>query len=399
MTSKVPASELADRLRRFRNRMDAEQPQWRLAAILGRLNQYYFCGTMQDGTLLIPREGDPVLWVRRSYERACAESLLPDIRPMSSFRDAAQSLSQIPDRIHIETDVVPYGLVQRFRKHFTCPEIMSLDAQVAKVRAVKSPYELALMERAGEMHRRVMEEGVPELLQEGISEAELGGNLFAAMLRQGHQGLVRFGGFGTEAVVGQIAFGESSLAPTSMDSPGGLLGVGPATPVLGSAFRRLRRGDLVYLDTGFGVEGYQTDKTLTYAFGKPLEGEAVAMQKRCVEIELRAAEMLKPGAIPSEIYASVMSSLEDGFREHFMGYANRRADFLGHGIGLQVNEPPVIAEGFDEPLVEGMVIALEPKRGVPGVGMVGTENTYLVTPSGGRSLTGNHPGLMVVGGV
>jgi len=378
--------------------MEAEQPHWALAAILGRLNQYYFTGTMQDGVLLIPRESDPVLWVRRSFERARAESALRDIRPMTSFREAAQSLGKIPEMIHIEADLVPYGLVQRFRKHFTCREVASLDLPVAKVRAVKSPYELALMQRSGEIHRRVMEEQVPALLREGISEAELGGDLFAELMRQGHQGLVRFGGFGTEAVVGQIGFGENSLRPTNMDSPGGCVGVGPATPVLGSPLRRLRSGDLVFLDTGCGVEGYHTDKTLTYVFGHRPPKHAVALHERCVELELRAAEMLKPGAIPSQIYATVLRSLDAAFLEHFMGYGNRRSKFLGHGIGLQVDEPPVIADGFDEPLVEGMVIALEPKRGVPGVGMVGRENTYLVTASGGKSLTGDHPGLLVVQG-
>ena len=316
---------------------------------------------------------------------------------MGSFREAAQSLGTIPDTIHIEVDVVPFGLVERFRKHFTCREIASLDLQVAKVRAVKSPYELALMERAGQIHRCVMEEQVPKLLHEGISEAEFGADLFSVMMRQGHQGLVRFGGFGAEVVVGQIGFGQSSLSPTSMDSPGGFLGVGPATPVLGSSLRKLRRGDLVFLDTGCGVEGYHTDKTLTYAFGGAPSSEAASMHERCVEIELRAAQMLKPGAVPSEIYATVLAGLDTEFREHFMGYGNRRSSFLGHGIGLQVDEFPVIAKGFDEPLVEGMVIALEPKRGVAGVGMVGSENTYLVTPRGGKSLTGNHPGLMVVG--
>jgi Xaa-Pro aminopeptidase len=209
---------------------------------------------------------------------------------------------------------------------------------------------------------------------------------------------VRFGGFGVEVVVGQIGFGESSLAPTSMDSPGGFRGVGPAAPVLGSSQRKLRRGDLVFLDTGCGVEGYHTDKTLIYAFGCGLAGEALAMHKRCVEIEVRAAAMLKPGAIPSEIYATILNSLDANFLEHFMGYGERRSSFLGHGIGLQVDELPAIARGFDEPLTEGMVIALEPKRGVPGVGMVGTENTYLVTPTGGKSLTGNHPGVLVVKG-
>jgi len=376
--------------------MDAEQPQWSLAAILGRVNQYYFTGTMQDGVLLIPRRGEPVLWVRRSFERACTESLLPAIRPMKSFRDAAQSFSRIPETIHIEADVVPFGLVQRFRKHFPCREVAALDAQMAKVRALKSPYELALMARAGGIHRRIMEEEVPKLLREGISEAQFGADLYAAMVRQGHQGLVRFGAFGVEAVVGQIGFGESSLCPTSWDSPGGFQGLGPGAPVLGSSHRSLRRGDLVYLDTGCSVEGYHSDKTLTYLFGGAPSREALAMQEQCVQVERRASGMLRPGAIPSEIYSTIMDSLDAEFRKHFMGYGDRRCNFIGHGIGLQIDELPVIAEGFDEPLVEGMVIALEPKRGTAGVGMVGSENTYLVTPNGGKSLTGNHPGLRLV---
>jgi Xaa-Pro dipeptidase len=398
MSNQVPHAELADRLARFRGRMDAEQPQWALAAILGRVNQYYFTGTMQDGVLLIARDAEPVFWVRRSFERACSESLFPKIRPMSSFRDAAQSLGAVPETIHIEADVVPYGLVQRFRKHFPCREVASLDLQAAKVRAVKSSYELTLMERAGEVHRRVMEEEVPKLLHAGISEAEFGTELFSAMVREGHQGLVRFGGFGADVAVGLIAFGESSLCPTNMDTPGGYRGVGPAAPVLGSPLRKLRRGDVVFLDTGCAVEGYHTDKTLTYAFGGAPSGEVLALHRRCVEIELRAAEMLKPGAIPSQIYATVLESLEPEFRARFMGYGDRRVSFLGHSIGLQIDELPVIAKGFDEPLVENMVIALEPKTGLAGVGMVGSENTYRVTAGGGRSLTGNHPGLMAVDG-
>jgi Xaa-Pro aminopeptidase len=173
-------------------------------------------------------------------------------------------------------------------------------------------------------------------------------------------------------------------------------GLTPAAPVLGSAARKLRRGDLVFLDTGCSLEGYHTDKTLTYAFGGAPSGEALALHQQCLQVERRAAEMLRPGAIPSEIYSAILGSLDAEFRKHFMGYGNRHSNFLGHGIGLQIDEPPVIAKDFDEPLVEGMVIAVEPKRGVTGVGMVGTENTYLVTPNGGKSLTGNHPGFMKV---
>ncbi|MCX6890567.1 MAG: M24 family metallopeptidase, partial [Verrucomicrobia bacterium] len=280
------------------------------------------------------------------------------------------------EAIHVETEVIPYALLQRFMKHFPCNTLAPLDRQVARTRAVKSQYELAIMERAGAIHRRALEDLAPALL---------------------HQGIARFGTFGSEIVLGQLGFGESSLYPTHFDGPGGCVGLEPAAPVLGSRARKLRKGDLVFVDIGCGMAGYHTDKTMTYTFGGRLPGEAIAMQQRCEAIERQLAAMLRPGAIPSEIYVTVMKGLDAGFLEHFMGLGDRRANFLGHGIGLHVDEPPAIAEGFDDPLEEGMVIALEPKRGVPGVGMVGIENTYLVMPAGGRSITGNSPGLIPAG--
>jgi Xaa-Pro aminopeptidase len=378
--------------------MDAENPNWELAAFLGRVNQYYFTGTMQDGVLLVPRAGEPVFCVRRSFERACDESLFPDIRPMKSFRDAvpAVPVAAAREAVHIETELVPIALVQRFRKHFPCKEVASLDAQIARVRAVKSPYELAIMERCGAIHRRILEEGVPALLREGMNEAEFACDLYSHMVREGHQGIVRFGMFNVDIAVAQLGFGENSIYPTSFDGPGGCVGIGPAAPVLGSRARKLQKGDLVFVDIGCGVDGYQTDKTMTYMFGRPLPDEVIAVHRRCVEIERRLASLLKPGAIPSEIHSKTMESLDPEFLENFMGFGNRRAGFLGHGVGLQINEPPVLAEGFDEPLAGGMVLALEPKKGVPGVGMVGTENTYVVTPGGGKSITGNSPGLIRV---
>ncbi len=395
MTTKIPLPELTDRMQRFRARMDAENPDWELAVFFGRVNQYYFTGTMQDGMLLIPRGGEAVFWVRRSFERAGAESLFPDIRPMKSFRDAAPP--GITRRvIHLETELVPLALVQRFRKYFPCREVAPLDATVGRVRAVKSPYELAIMERAGAIHRRILEEGVPALLREGLSEAEFGCELFSLMVREGHQATVRFGMFNVDIAVGQIGFGENSIYPTSFNGPGGCLGLSPAAPVLGSRERKLRKGDLVFVDIGCSVDGYSTDKTLVYLFGRPLPDEVVAAHRRCVEIERQLASCLKPGAIPSEIYATVMGGLDPNFLENFMGIGSRRVNFLGHGVGLQIDELPVIAEGFDEPLATGMVLALEPKKGVPGIGMVGTENTFRVMPDGGKSLTGNSPGLVLV---
>ncbi|HTY86535.1 MAG TPA: Xaa-Pro peptidase family protein [Candidatus Acidoferrum sp.] len=394
--TKVPLSELTDRMKRFRARMDAEKPDWELAAFFGRVNQYYFTGTMQDGLLLVPRDGEAVFWVRRSFERAENESLFPDLRPMKSFRDAAPTARTDRKVIHLETELVPLALVQRFRKYFPCKEVAPLDATVARVRAVKSPYELAIMERCGAIHRRVMEENVPAMLREGLNEAEFACELYSLLVREGHQGTVRFGMFNVDIAVAQLGFGENSIYPTSFDGPGGCAGIGPAAPVLGSRERKLKKGDLVFVDVGCAMEGYHTDKTMVYQFGRPLPDEVVANHRRCVELEHRLVSLLKPGAIPEEIHAGIMSSLDAEFLKNFMGFGHRRANFLGHGVGLQIDEPPVLAEGFAEPLAENMTLAIEPKKGVPGIGMVGSENTYVVTPTGGRSLTGNSPGLILV---
>ena len=396
MDQRTPASELRDRMERFRLRMHAENPSWEFAAIFGRTNQFYFTGTMQDAVLLVPRDGEGVLWVRRSYERALDESHFPDIRPMKSFRDAAAGMGACPETVHLETEVVPLALLERFRKYFPFTATGSLDAQAAKVRSVKSAYELAIMERAGRIHRHVLEDCVPGLLREGMSEAELGGEVFARMVREGHHGIARFGMFGTEMVLGQLGFGENSLYPTGFDGPGGCRGAAPGAPVLGSHDRRLKSGDLVFVDCACGVQGYHTDKTVTYVYKGSLPDEAIEAHHRCVEVQDETASMLRPGMVPAEIYETILSGLDPGFRENFMGFGDRRVQFLGHGVGLTVDEVPVIARGFDEPLEEGMVIALEPKKGIAGVGMVGIENTFVVTRGGGRCITGTNPGLIPV---
>jgi Xaa-Pro aminopeptidase len=396
MEKKVPIQELEGRLERFKARMEGDCPGWEMAAIFGRVNLYYLTGTIQDGVLLIPGDGDPVLWVRRSYERALSESAFPCIRPMSGFRDAARETPKVPGRMYLETEILPIALVERFRKYFPFSEVHSLDRQVMKVRSVKSAFELSLMERAGKLHRWVLEEYVPKILREGMTEATLGGMLYSAMVEQGHQGIVRFGSFNTEIEVGQIGFGENSLHPTCFDGPGGCSGLCPAAPVLGSRERKLKKGDLVFIDNACGVEGYQTDKTMTYMFGKEFPLEVIEIQRRCVDIQYRMAGLLKPGNTPSSIYSRVMENLIPDFLENFMGFGDRRANFLGHGIGLTVDELPVIAPGFEEPLEEGMTIALEPKKGIPGIGMVGIENTFMVTREGGLSLTGSSPGLIPV---
>jgi Xaa-Pro aminopeptidase len=380
---------------RFRDRMDRDSPDWEVAVISGKINIYYFTGTIQDGMLYIPKNGDAVFWVRRSCERALAESAFPDIRAMKSYRDAAAVTGRVNKPVYLELDSVSLAQYGRMQKHFGFSGVQPLDAQVAAVRSVKSPYEFSRMVKAGEIHRHVLEDCVPGILAGGMSEVEFGTALYSEMVREGHQGIVRFGMF-SEMVLGQIGFGTSMIAPTCLDTPGGIAGLHPAVPMSGSRDRKLRKGDLVVVDIGCGVEGYQTDKTLSYMFGSAIPESAIRVHEQCVAIQDETAKLLKPGAVPSEIYSEIVGSLEPAFLENFMGYGKHTVKFLGHGIGLWIDESPVIAQGFDEPIVEGMVLAVEPKKGITDVGLVGIENTFAVTPGGGRSLTGKSRGLVPV---
>jgi Xaa-Pro aminopeptidase len=392
----IPYTEIDNRLSRFRKIMDKQNPSWEMAIIISKVNLYYFTGTMQEGMLIVPRADEAIFWVRRSIERAKQESLFPSIKPMDSFKDAAKHYESIPDTIFLETEIVPLAMYQRIQKYFPFREVQSLDAQIGWVRARKTAFELDVMEQCGKIHAHVLDDIVPTLLTEGISEADFAVKVYDALVREGHQGQVRFSMFDTDMVLGHVAFGESSIFPTSFNGPGGNYGVGPATPSLGSRSRKLRKGDLVFVDVGCGLHGYHTDKTMTYIYGDSLPEEAQRAHRQCVSIQNKIATMLKPGAVPSAIYNDIMSKLDTSFLENFMGFGKRQVKFLGHGIGLTIDEVPVIAKGFDDPLEEGMVFALEPKKGIPNIGMVGIENTFIVTPEGGRCITGNNPGLIFV---
>ena len=383
--------ELQNRKDRLFAVMNKRHPDWDTAVIISKINQYYFTGTMQDGVLLFKKDGTVCYFVRRSYERALDESPLKEdgvICPMESYRDAAAVIGAELGNVYTESEVMTIAVEERLSRHFRFSRKGSLDKTIFSVRAVKSDYELAMTEEAGRRHNKLLLETVPSLLTEGISEASLAGAIYAEMMKVGHQGLNRFYMFQTEMGLGQVAFGESSLYPTSFDGPGGSYGMNAAVPVIGSYERRLKKGDLVFIDIGFGFNGYESDKTQVFMFGSEPNEALKEAHRLCMRIQRDTAARLKTGAIPSEIYRSVMESLTDKEKENLGGFGSRRVKFLGHGIGLQVDEYPVIAEGFNEPLKTNMLFAVEPKKGIAGVGMVGVEDTFVVTPEGGRCVTG-----------
>lgn len=396
MYKDLTRKELEERLARFCHVMDKMYPDWDTAIILSKVNQYYFMGTMQDGMLMIKKDRKVFYFVRRSYERAKDESPFDNLYSMESYRDAASVIGTDCGNTYMETEIVPLGMVERLKKYFSIGKIGSLDKAVLSVRSVKTPYELQWMEHSGKQHHDLLQSVVPSLLKEGISEADFVAELFEKMIKHGYQGISRFSIFQTEMVVGQIGFGENSLYPTSFDGPGGAYGMCPAVPLVGSRERKLKKGDLVFVDIAFGENGYHSDKTQVYIFGGTPTDEMIKTHRACIEVQNRLAELLKPGIIPSELYNSVMSGLSDDFKRNFMGFGNRQVKFLGHGVGLHIDEMPVIANGFNVPFAENMVMALEPKKGIANVGMVGVEDTYIVTPEGGRCITGGGSDIIVV---
>ncbi len=396
MNKQVPTSELISRMIRFRNRMNKQHPNWEMAVVFSKINLLYFTGSMPDGMLIIQREGKEILWVRRSLERTQNESLFEDIRPMNSYRDAAAAYTAFPKFIYMETEFVPLAMFERFQKHFPVSNYQSLDYDLSMVRAVKSQWELDYMRKAGTIHQKILEEEVPKMLYEGMSEVDLAAELYNKMLKSGHMGIARFSMFDTEMAIAQLGFGVSSLYPSNFNGPGGHFGMSAAMPGIGNRDKFLKKGDLVFVDMGLAVNGYHTDKTLSYQFGEKIPQTAVDIHKECVTLQYQIAELLKPGNRPSDIYETTIGGLNEKFLRNFMGFGSRQSKFLGHAIGLTVDELPVLAKGFDEPLEENMVFAIEPKKGVDGVGLMGIENTFVVTPSGGESITGSHEGLIEV---
>lgn len=391
----TPATELQKRMGRLRNRLDQHAPEWRVAVVTRKVSLFYLTGSPAAGTLWIPRDGEPTLFVRRGIGRVQRESLLDRIEPMRSFRDMAEAVEKPGNAVFMEKDGLSLSLFEMFNKHFGFEEVLPLDPHLAAVRAVKSEYELERIRKCGAIHAEVLERLVPNMLREDVSEAEFGAEILKAMLDRGAFGVVRINMFDSELAYGYVNFGTSSLVETNFDGPGGTIGLHPSAPFLGNRDRRLQRGQLVFADFACHVDAYHTDKTCVYCLGEA-PAEAKRLHQRCVDIQRMTADRLRPGEIPSKIYDDIIAGLDDDFLENFMGYRGQQVRFLGHGVGLHIDEPPAIAKKFDEPLEENMVIALEPKRAIPDVGMVGVENTFLVTPDGGKSLTGERFELIEV---
>jgi len=236
-----------------------------------------------------------------------------------------------------------------------------------------------------------MSESSP-FLSAGMTEEAVAHRVWEILFGQGHHGILRMQNFGEEIFLGHVSAGDSGNYPSVMNGPVGVRGLHSSVPFMGSASIVWHEGQPLTIDVGFSLEGYQTDKTQVYWAGtrETIPAPVRAAHDFCVDLQQRLAEKLLPGTTPAELAAFAFSrAAAKGWQEGFMGLGGNKVGFVGHGIGLAIDEYPALAPGMDLPLEEDMVLALEPKIGIPGTGMVGVENAFQVTSSGGHCFTGH----------
>lgn len=399
----IPLQELASRWDRCRKLLQQFIPQAQGLLVFSRLNIYYFCGSFANGVFWLPTSGDPVLLCRRGEERAKIESPMPHIYPFTSYRDIASILadagSPLPKLVAAEMNGLSWALANSLTKHLPDRQFVPADKIISMSRAHKSKWELSFLREAGRRHARCLTEILPQFLHEGISELAICHKISEIFYAEGHLGILRMENYGEEVFLGHVSVGESANYPSVFNGPVGLRGVHPAAPHMGSAEVRWTAGKPLIIDNGFTLAGYMTDKTQVYWLG---EKETIPVTAReahdfCISLQDQIVELLRPGTLPSAIWNHCLERVERSeWNDGFMGLGKNKVFFAGHGIGLAVDEYPVLARGFDLPLEEGMTLAVEPKIGIPGFGMVGVENTFEVTPEGGKSLTGEEFDILTV---
>jgi len=377
----TPLEELEKRIAGLQSTLAAQGLDG--ALIIQNVDLYYFTATAQGAHLYVPAAGAPLLLVKKNLERARRESPLPNIQPMPSLKELPAALQargyQVPSRLGMELDVLPANHYLYYKEIFAATEIADVSQPIREVRAVKSPYEIDLLRSAARLTDQVFA-SIPSLFRPGMSEVELAGRIEALFRENGHPGLVRMRGLNQELVYGHLLSGPNMAVPSCVDSPTGGAGTGPDFPH-GAGFRTIGRDEPFQVDYVGSFGGYLIDQTRLFVTGKldPLLEKAF---RTALAIQARLGDLARPGLPAGELYREAQQMAGDaGLSDHFMGDPHS-CGFIGHGIGLELNEPPVLAPGVTMPLAEGMSIALEPKFIFNGLGGAGIENTFVVTPRG-----------------
>jgi len=380
----TPKEEVQARINKLKERM--EKQGIALAIILQNVDLFYFTGTLQRGVLAVSVDRDPVFFVEKSLQRAVEETPL-EITPIKKDRDIKDILSNLGalrGKCGMELDVLPVLVFERW-KNILGDNIVDVWPLIRDLRLIKSPFEIRQVKRSGEIVTRVFEKA-KDVIHEGMREVDIAAVLESEGRMHGHQGFLRMRGLNQEMMNMYITHGLSGTVVSGADVP--ISGAGTTHAIAqGPSINKIQKGIPLLIDYGGGYNGYITDETRAYAIGGLkeifLKGHAVAR-----EIIEETMGFAKEGIDGTEIFMKALHRTKhEGLDEYFMGYGEGKVGFIGHGLGLEINELPVITPRHKIILQEGMVFAFEPKFIIPGEGSVGIEVDFIVRKNGLERVT------------
>jgi len=364
-----------------------------VALVFYYVDLLYFAGTIHGNVYVIPAEGIPKLFTRRASNRAVREleygevidfKSFKEIRDHFNFKNIGLVLENIPARNYIKV-LQDLGL--------SSENVVDITDIYLNFRAVKEHEEIERIKKAGDITTNVYRK-IKDIVKPGMKEFELAARLEELYRLEGHIGENRFRGYNQIGLLTYVLTGESILTPSVHATPYGGNGVSKYIGI-GASDRKIEKGIPFVVDTVANYEGYHNDTTRTFVIDEPKK-EVIAAFGALKNIYDYIIEIGKDITC-EDLYLNVLKRVDElGYSNNFMGIGNNRVPFLGHGIGIYVDEYPVLAKGFKTKLVKGMTIAIEPKIFIEGIGGVGLETTFEVTENTLKPLTGLEPELFVI---
>ncbi len=352
--------------------------------LTSNVNIYYTSGMIFTGYTYVPIEGNPVYFVRRPNEIEQSGNVIFIRKPEDiPSRLSSKGISK-PQHILLEADHLTYNEFIRLQAAFNPEKTSNASLILREIRSIKTDWEISQFRISAKKHVEVYSK-IKSCYKPGISDTEFQARIEYLMRTSGSIGVFRSFGNNMDIYMGSILTGENAESPSPFDFALGGKGTHPSLPI-GANGSILKEGTSVMVDMAGNYTAYLTDMTRTFSIGK-LPEIAYKAHQLSIDIENAIAERSKPGTSCSDLYQlSLDMAKAGGFGDFFMG-TKQQAQFVGHGVGIEINELPILTGRSKEILKPGIVFAIEPKFVLPGIGAVGVENTFLVTDNGVEKLT------------
>ena len=374
-------NELELKWRRIQQAMRQEEADGCLLTM--NMNLYYVSGQVFNGYFYLPAEGRPYWFVKRLTVPETNQVHVirkPEQMP-ELFRDLNLAM---PRKLLLEEDELSYNECIRLQHVFRAEATGNASALIRHIRMIKTPWEIEQMRISARKHEAVYRE-IPACYRPGMRDIELQIEIEKRMRVHGSLGYFRAFGSNMDIFMGSLLAGENAGEPSPFDFALGGTGMHASGP-LGANGTLLEEGTTVMADMSGNYTAYQTDMTRVFSIGK-LPDRAYRVHRVALEIQARMERTAKPGVPCAELYRDALAMAgQEGLEDCFMG-TRFQAKFVGHGVGLEINELPVLTTRSKDILQPGMTFAFEPKFVLAGIGAVGIENTFLVTDSGVEKMT------------